>query len=681
MADVIRQLTHTFTFDADLENWQTSGTTSHVTTDGYPGAGSLRIYFAGKNTTVTPSITWSGTYESLGIPSNATITGISATLYEKQNTAGLINDAYWNLWYEGTNNLIASVNDFTTFDWTLVTGTPVTGLSIVPSTTLNLTLDGYIRSGNDNSTVVEMFWDTIALEFTYTIPFQDPTISDDGVTSLGIFGVTLNGSVTSMGDAQSIDLYFQYRTVGSGTWVNTTPATLTIAGGHSEVLSGLLSNTQYEYRVAGEYTGSALTTIYTQIAYFTTLKDTFTLTVEVVGNGTTTPSAGTQQYPEDEIINLSAAPSVGSHFVKWIIDGTDVFSSSSQVILSESKTVTAYFGDYKALSGITEDATESTSKTHLLLGLFGSMENSTETNNVVKFIKRFISQTENGVETNAKPHLLLRMFSNVEDGMETQAKMTRFLVSTGQSEDGVETNSVFQKILVFSGQSEDALETQSTFQKILVFSGVAENSVETSSKIINVVYFQGQSENNTETLSKMISVMYLTGNTESLAETAASIHSVLYLSGGAETAAESDIKMRLLISLNGQTENTSETDTYLHMISGLLAQTEISTETDNTFIVASFNPLSGESESSTETLSNMTFKIPPINMRIKENKVYLRGEIREGNITLDSNLTAEGNLKIGEIIEGGTKVDMAGTDKMRITVIEFYEDYFKVEGV
>lgn len=88
------------------------------------------------------------------------------------------------------------------------------------------------------------------------------------------------------------------------------------------------------------------------------LETTYNLTVVASGNGSTTPSVGTSPYTDGSVVSLIATPGTGSYFKKWVVDGSDVFSATTQVTVSSNKTVTAYFADYKELSGICETSVE-----------------------------------------------------------------------------------------------------------------------------------------------------------------------------------------------------------------------------------------------------------------------------------------------------------------------------------
>lgn len=92
-------------------------------------------------------------------------------------------------------------------------------------------------------------------------------IATRGATDLSTSSAVLNSEFI-LGDHPSVEMYFLYRKAGVSEWINTTPTTYTASGSHSENVSGLDSNTTYEFmavlhyeidNVEYEVTGSVLT--------------------------------------------------------------------------------------------------------------------------------------------------------------------------------------------------------------------------------------------------------------------------------------------------------------------------------------------------------------------------------------------------------------------------------------
>jgi Fe-S cluster assembly iron-binding protein IscA len=80
----------------------------------------------------------------------------------------------------------------------------------------------------------------------------------------------------------------------------------------------------------------------TVTANFTQLP-TFTLTMQVSGNGTTDPAAGTHEYPSGMVVNITATPATGWQFVDWTGNVADINSASTTVLMNTDRTVTANF--------------------------------------------------------------------------------------------------------------------------------------------------------------------------------------------------------------------------------------------------------------------------------------------------------------------------------------------------
>jgi len=71
--------------------------------------------------------------------------------------------------------------------------------------------------------------------------------------------------------------------------------------------------------------------------------DEYTLTITKTGQGTVVPAEGVHEYDEGSEVALSATPADGWDFSKWVIDGTDVLSAETIVIMSSNRTANAVF--------------------------------------------------------------------------------------------------------------------------------------------------------------------------------------------------------------------------------------------------------------------------------------------------------------------------------------------------
>ncbi|HNR31497.1 MAG TPA: hypothetical protein PKI11_11465, partial [Candidatus Hydrogenedentes bacterium] len=80
-------------------------------------------------------------------------------------------------------------------------------------------------------------------------------------------------------------------------------------------------------------------------ASFAAAQTTYTLTVEVVGSGTTSPPAGEHTYPEGQAVFLSAFPNTDWAFDRWEGDLTGTEPSNRYLLMDSDKTVTAVFAE------------------------------------------------------------------------------------------------------------------------------------------------------------------------------------------------------------------------------------------------------------------------------------------------------------------------------------------------
>lgn len=75
-----------------------------------------------------------------------------------------------------------------------------------------------------------------------------PSVVTDPATDVTDSSATLNGRVTDLGDAEAVDLRFEYRTVGADAWSTTEARRVTAETSWSEMVEGLVGETEHEYR-------------------------------------------------------------------------------------------------------------------------------------------------------------------------------------------------------------------------------------------------------------------------------------------------------------------------------------------------------------------------------------------------------------------------------------------------
>ncbi len=86
----------------------------------------------------------------------------------------------------------------------------------------------------------------------FTTSFS-PTVATKAATDITISGATLNGTLSSLDNYSSVDVFFEYRGVGEGPWVETGKITMTAPKDFVAVVPGLASDTTFEFRAVAEY--------------------------------------------------------------------------------------------------------------------------------------------------------------------------------------------------------------------------------------------------------------------------------------------------------------------------------------------------------------------------------------------------------------------------------------------
>ncbi|MEW6142748.1 MAG: Ig-like domain-containing protein [Chloroflexota bacterium] len=89
---------------------------------------------------------------------------------------------------------------------------------------------------------------------TFTTGVQAPTVATNAATSLTTTGATLNGNLTNLGTATTVNVNFDYGVAATppAYGSTTTPAAKTATGTFSAALTGLTANTQYDFRAKAD---------------------------------------------------------------------------------------------------------------------------------------------------------------------------------------------------------------------------------------------------------------------------------------------------------------------------------------------------------------------------------------------------------------------------------------------
>ena len=131
------------------------------------------------------------------------------------------------------------------------------------------------------------------LTFTTDVK-QTGSVSTDPASNVGSDSAQLNGELTDLGDFDEADCFFRYRETGAAEWTETTVQTLSSAQTFDETITGLTSETEYEFKAVADFDGEEET------------GDTLAFTTE-------------EDSPDAEIVNRTS-PLEGSEYQSDVID-------------------------------------------------------------------------------------------------------------------------------------------------------------------------------------------------------------------------------------------------------------------------------------------------------------------------------------------------------------------------
>jgi hypothetical protein len=178
-------VTKTFSFVSNAEGWASTGGTADTTlgwvASGGNTGGCLSSRIFGRNKSADPLWFYEGTWESMGVPTGATVTNIKLLGFDwrcsewnvgnttTQIRASLLmnSDATVQIAQLSTNE--PTVSGTTTY--AAITGTiQSVGASYQASnTTVRLRFDIYLRSANNASAAVTLLMDNFSVEITYAV--------------------------------------------------------------------------------------------------------------------------------------------------------------------------------------------------------------------------------------------------------------------------------------------------------------------------------------------------------------------------------------------------------------------------------------------------------------------------------------------------------------------------------
>jgi hypothetical protein len=93
----------------------------------------------------------------------------------------------------------------------------------------------------------------VQISVSALVESQEPVVESSPATSIGINQATLQGILTTLGPATSVDVFFQYREKGLAGWDETSKETTTTPTTFSATIIGFSENTTYEFRAGVEW--------------------------------------------------------------------------------------------------------------------------------------------------------------------------------------------------------------------------------------------------------------------------------------------------------------------------------------------------------------------------------------------------------------------------------------------
>lgn len=165
----------TFAFASDAQGFTFSNGGDSFATGSWTGGvlQSVRTHKGanGSNNTWTLATTWTG----LGVPSGATITGVTSASMQSQCTtftsAGSGNTSGATTLVDGATTVTLSTQrTFTATDGSPVTtnGTDATGLSLAAANSITLTIPNHLQNANTTGSSVILSQDQLVFTITYT---------------------------------------------------------------------------------------------------------------------------------------------------------------------------------------------------------------------------------------------------------------------------------------------------------------------------------------------------------------------------------------------------------------------------------------------------------------------------------------------------------------------------------
>ncbi len=158
-------------------------------------------------------------------------------------------------------------------------------------------------------------------------------LNGTNVGSANPYLVTMNNNYNLTAVFVPAEYTLTVNKVGSGN-VTVNPNQPTYAYGTNVTLTAIANQDWQFTEWSGDASGSTnpmvinMTSNKTVTAIFTSTLPTYTLLVEISGLGNTNPAAGSHQYSQGTMVNISATPSSGWVFNNWLLNGTNIGAST-----------------------------------------------------------------------------------------------------------------------------------------------------------------------------------------------------------------------------------------------------------------------------------------------------------------------------------------------------------------
>jgi len=164
----------------------------------------------------------------------------------------------------------------------------------------------------------------VASKKTNTLP---PMVATSAATSVGATSATLNGNLTSLGTATSVQISFQWGT-SSSYGSDTSAQSISATGAFSANLTGLNANTKYHFRTKAAGHGSA---VYGEDRTFTTasLPDTAALVISLLNASEITTSGATIIWTTNEAASSQIQYGLTEEYSSSFVDDWNLATSHS----------------------------------------------------------------------------------------------------------------------------------------------------------------------------------------------------------------------------------------------------------------------------------------------------------------------------------------------------------------